>query len=243
MMVGMRKLSYSTAFIVAILAQVPIGQAATISGTAVIVDGDTLWVGSQEIRIHGIDAPETSQRCQLPKGTWDCSAAVIEALASMADGKTVTCVGNEVDQYGRLIALCSTDEVPDIGAQLVASGQAWPSSSIRPTTPSSRKGHAPRSSASGNHRHSRLGNTAPGVGRLRNTSRSGPSWGISAGAISLAERPDRAIWVTSVRTRREDRTSISSRSLADLGGQPVSRPAQWSKRKPSPLQPSPTTPQ
>ena len=41
---------------------------------------------------------------------------------------------------------------------------------------------------------------------------------ISAGAISLAERPDRAIWVTSVRTRREDRTSISSCSLADLGG-------------------------
>src|SRR6187431_2645582 len=41
--------------------------------------------------------------------------------------------------------------------------------------------------------------------------------GISAGAISLAERPDRAIWVTSVRTRREDRTSISSRPLADLG--------------------------
>jgi len=43
--------------------------------------------------------------------------------------------------------------------------------------------------------------------------------GISAPAISLAERPDRAIWVTSVRKRREDRTSISSRSLADLGGQ------------------------
>jgi hypothetical protein len=42
--------------------------------------------------------------------------------------------------------------------------------------------------------------------------------GISAGAISLAERPDRAIWVTSVRTRREDRTSISSKTLADLGG-------------------------
>src|SRR5262245_40672748 len=45
--------------------------------------------------------------------------------------------------------------------------------------------------------------------------------GISAGAISLADRPDRAIWVTSVRTRREGRTSISSHSLADLGGQPL----------------------
>jgi len=40
---------------------------------------------------------------------------------------------------------------------------------------------------------------------------------ISARAISLADRPQRAIWVTSVRTRREDRTSISSHPLADLG--------------------------
>ena len=42
--------------------------------------------------------------------------------------------------------------------------------------------------------------------------------GISARAILLADRPQWAIWVTSVRMRREDRTSISSRSLADLGG-------------------------
>ena len=41
---------------------------------------------------------------------------------------------------------------------------------------------------------------------------------ISAQAISLADRPQRAIWVTSVRTRREDRSSISSDPLADLGG-------------------------
>jgi uncharacterized lipoprotein YbaY len=32
---------------------------------------------------------------------------------------------------------------------------------------------------------------------------------ISARAISLADRPQRAIWVTSVRKRREDRSSIS----------------------------------
>lgn len=41
---------------------------------------------------------------------------------------------------------------------------------------------------------------------------------ISARAISLADRPHRAIRVTSVRTRREDRSSISSHPLADLGG-------------------------
>jgi hypothetical protein len=40
---------------------------------------------------------------------------------------------------------------------------------------------------------------------------------ISARAISLTDRPQRAIWVTSVRMRREDRSSISSHPLADLG--------------------------
>lgn len=40
---------------------------------------------------------------------------------------------------------------------------------------------------------------------------------ISAHAVSLADRPQRAIRVTSVRMRREDRSSISTYPLADLG--------------------------
>ena len=36
-------------------------------------------------------------------------------------------------------------------------------------------------------------------------------------SIPEPERPQRTIWVTSVRMRREDRTSISSYLLADLG--------------------------
>jgi endonuclease YncB( thermonuclease family) len=106
-----------------ILVQIHSGQAATISGTAVIVDGDTLWVGSQEIRIHGIDAPETIQRCQLPKGTWDCSGAAIAALTAMVEGKAVRCIGHEFDQ-----------------SVLGSSPPAWlgPSSSIQPSTADSR---------------------------------------------------------------------------------------------------------
>src|SRR6201987_2556412 len=46
---------------------------------------------------------------------------------------------------------------------------------------------------------------------------SGPSW-ISARVRSRYRTGlDRAIWVTSVRTRSEDRSSISSHPLADLG--------------------------
>ena len=40
---------------------------------------------------------------------------------------------------------------------------------------------------------------------------------ISARAISLSDRPQWASWVTSVRMRREDRSSISTYPLADLG--------------------------
>src|ERR1700693_5836894 len=45
---------------------------------------------------------------------------------------------------------------------------------------------------------------------------------ISARATSLADRPHWAIRVTSARMRREDRSSISSHPLADLGGEGVS---------------------
>jgi len=46
-------------------------------------------------------------------------------LTARTEDKTVSCVGQERDQYGRLIARCSTDEVPDVGARLVALGLAW----------------------------------------------------------------------------------------------------------------------
>src|ERR1700674_2892692 len=42
---------------------------------------------------------------------------------------------------------------------------------------------------------------------------------ISAHATSLPDRPHWAIRVTSARTRREDRSSISAHPLADLGGE------------------------
>jgi hypothetical protein len=47
--------------------------------------------------------------------------------------------------------------------------------------------------------------------------------GISARAISLADRPQRAIWVTSIRTRREDRSSISFRILSQTSAGKVFR--------------------
>ena len=49
-----------------------------------------------------------------------------------------------------------------------------------------------------------------------------PPWISARVRAHCATGLDRASWVTSVRRRREDRTSISSHPLADLGGKVIS---------------------
>lgn len=38
------------------------------TGPAVIVDGDTMWIGQEEARVYGVDAPETAQKVPTPRG-------------------------------------------------------------------------------------------------------------------------------------------------------------------------------
>ena len=42
----------------------------------IVVDGDTLRIDGERIRLHGIDAPEAGQTCARPDGgTWNCGAS------------------------------------------------------------------------------------------------------------------------------------------------------------------------
>lgn len=103
-----------------------VGAASTVevSGPARVVDGDTLEVAAQMVRLHGIDAPETGQDCTGPAGTpWDCGAAATRLLTVSVAGRTVSCVGTEFDRYDRLIATCSTGE-DDLGSRMIAEGLA-----------------------------------------------------------------------------------------------------------------------
>lgn len=87
-----------------------------------VVDGDTLEVGGERVRLWGIDAPELD----APGG-----AAARTALAELAaDG--VVCVappsGQDRDRWGRAVRLCRTPDGRDLAAALVAAGVAtdWP---------------------------------------------------------------------------------------------------------------------
>ena len=97
--------------------------ARSAAGKAEIVDGDTLIIGGTKIRLFGIDAPEARQSCFKGDQKWDCGFEAGEALRSMIGGYDVFCDGNELDQYGRLVATCRVGRA-DIGQEMVAAGWA-----------------------------------------------------------------------------------------------------------------------
>ena len=53
-----------------------------IVGVASVIDGDTIEIHGQRVRLFGIDAPESSQLCVRPTGEgWRCGQQASLALA------------------------------------------------------------------------------------------------------------------------------------------------------------------
>ncbi len=96
-----------------------------ISGAVKIVDGDTIVVSGQIVRLFGIDAAETGQRCvssdhQIVRA----GEFAIDRLDQLTQAGA-RCSGSERDNYGRLIATCKGLSGANINQTLVAEGLAW----------------------------------------------------------------------------------------------------------------------
>lgn len=83
-----------------------------------VVDGDTLNLNGERIRLWGIDTPELKQNC----GGFACGQAAKQYLESIISGE-ITCETLDIDRYGRSVAQCFVGGV-DIGALMVKSGWA-----------------------------------------------------------------------------------------------------------------------
>lgn len=94
-----------------------------LRGPARVVDGDSLVVGGQAVRLHGIDAPELGQTCERDGAAWPCGRAAREALQGIVAAGHVQCRVNDVDRYRRAIARC-TVAGRDAGALMVRRGLA-----------------------------------------------------------------------------------------------------------------------
>lgn len=92
-------------------------------GIARAKDGDSLVVGSTEVRLFGIDAPEFDQTCGKAGTSWSCGSEAAEALSRLVTGREVRCVSRGTDQHGRLLGECSIGAT-DINRTMVASGYA-----------------------------------------------------------------------------------------------------------------------
>lgn len=82
-------------------------QAQVVSGSARVEDGDSLVVGTQRVRLLGIDAPELDQTCQRGGEAWACGQAAKEQLEALVADHQVVCHGQGFDQYARMLAVCS----------------------------------------------------------------------------------------------------------------------------------------
>jgi len=94
------------------------------SGTIRVIDGDTLEIGGETVRLFGIDAPEGDQTCTTATGDlWPCGDWSTAEVRARFDGRTATCETLDTDRYGRTVARCLADGT-DIAGAIVAEGIA-----------------------------------------------------------------------------------------------------------------------
>lgn len=96
-----------------------------LSGAASVIDGDTIDLGGERVRLEGIDAPEMAQVCgRSTGGSWACGREAANALVRLTRDREVVCRRHGIDKYERVLGVCSVDGV-EINAELVRQGLAW----------------------------------------------------------------------------------------------------------------------
>ncbi len=112
------------AFIALLLATIPLPAAAQIiSGNATALDGDTIDMTGQRIRLFAIDAPELGQKCVRGETNWDCGAEAKRHLGLLLQAGEVKCRGRGQNVQGFAVGECVIDE-RDLSEAMIAAGFA-----------------------------------------------------------------------------------------------------------------------
>lgn len=118
-----------------------------IVGRATVIDGYTIEIHGQRIRLNGVDAPESSQLCLDAKGgKYRCGQKAAFALADFLDARRPTsCTEIDRDRYKRVVAVCTAGGI-DIAEWMVSQGHAldWPRYSASAYAPAQKAARAAR---------------------------------------------------------------------------------------------------
>ncbi|HEV7328655.1 MAG TPA: thermonuclease family protein [Bosea sp. (in: a-proteobacteria)] len=132
---GWRRVGRSVDFVVALgfllllaiagaVLQYRLGPSRSLAGAAEAIDGDSLRLLGEELRLEGIDAPEYRQSCRDRNGSEvACGRQARRALAAMLALGTISCTVSRADRYGRGLARCQQGDA-EINAALVRQGNA-----------------------------------------------------------------------------------------------------------------------
>lgn len=95
-----------------------------ISGTAYPVDGDSIKINKESIRLIGIDAPEFKQKC-LDKNyfEYNCGEISTKFLNNLIKGKNIICYYEQKDIYNRYLGICYLNKI-NINQEILKNGMA-----------------------------------------------------------------------------------------------------------------------
>nr|WP_245487020.1 thermonuclease family protein [Rhizobium leguminosarum] len=95
-------------------------------GRASVIDGDTIEIAGQRIRLNGIDVPESWQECRDAAGKpYRCGKEAAFALDEfLSKSRPTRCIRRGADRYRRVVADCFREDGRSVNSWLVRQGWA-----------------------------------------------------------------------------------------------------------------------
>ena len=95
-----------------------------LKGAAIVVDGDTIKINGNRIRLLSIDTPETKQKCfDKNNKEYFCGKMATNFLRKIAHGRVVSCFYKERDVYNRYLGYCYLGDL-FLNLEMVRNGMA-----------------------------------------------------------------------------------------------------------------------
>ena len=115
---------FKICFLVLIINTLAFSKVLNASSSLKIIDGDTIILNSEKIRLYGIDTPEIKQTCTDNYGhTYSCGIRAKLELEKIIGSRKISCIKKTKDRYKRSISICYVDE-NDINSLMVRNGWA-----------------------------------------------------------------------------------------------------------------------